>query len=125
EILAANPGLPEAVRALAFLALTEGRLDAAEERFGQLRGDPRYRSEAFYYLGRIAETNENFLQATRNYARVIEGTHAVEAQLRTARIMHGELDDAEGALRHLREFGAANPRFGSEMLVAQGQLLLQ
>ena len=53
---------PEAVRALAFLALTEQRLDEAKARFGELRGDPNYRPEAFYYLGRIAETEKDFLK---------------------------------------------------------------
>jgi tetratricopeptide (TPR) repeat protein len=125
EILKTNPGLPEATRALAFLALTEQRLDAAKDYFGQLRGDQRYRAEAFYYLGRIAETEKDFLQATRSYARVTDGTHAVEAQLRTARIMFGELDDPDGAVRHLKDFGEANPRFASNMLVAQAQVLLQ
>jgi tetratricopeptide (TPR) repeat protein len=125
EILEDNPGLPEATRALAFLALTEQRLDEAKQHFGELRGDNRYRSESFYYLGRIAETERDFLQATRSYARVTDGTHAVEAQLRTARILSAELNDSEGAVRHLREFGDANPRFSSNMLVAQSQLLLQ
>jgi tetratricopeptide (TPR) repeat protein len=125
DILAKRPGMPEAVRALAFLALTEQRLDVAKARFGELRGDPNYRPEAFYYLGRIAETERDFLQATRSYQRVTDGTHAVEAQLRTARIMYAELNDPDGAVRHLRDFGEANPRFGSNMLVAQAQLLLQ
>jgi tetratricopeptide (TPR) repeat protein len=125
DILAKNPGNPEAIRALAFLALTEQRLDEAKARFGELRGDPSYRPEAFYYLGRIAETEKDFLQATRSYARVTDGTHAVEAQLRTARIMYAEQNDPEGAVRHLRDFGEANPRFASNMLVAQAQLLLQ
>jgi tetratricopeptide (TPR) repeat protein len=125
EILAKNPGNPEAVRALAFLALTEQRLDEAKSRFGELRGDANYRPEAFYYLGRIAETEKDFLQATRSYARVTDGTHAVEAQLRTARIMYAEQNDPDGAVRHLRDFGEANPRFASNMLVAQAQLLLQ
>jgi tetratricopeptide (TPR) repeat protein len=124
-ILGTNPGLPEATRALAFLALTEQRLDTAKEKFGELRGDQRYRAEAFYYLGRIAETEKDFLNATRSYARVTDGTHAVEAQLRTARIMFAEQNDREGAVRHLRDFGEANPRFSSNMLVAQSQLLLQ
>jgi tetratricopeptide (TPR) repeat protein len=124
EILAAHPGLPEATRALAFLALSEERLEVAKQHFGELRGDERYRNEAFYYLGRIAETEREFQTATRSYARVTEGTHAVEAQIRTARIMHGELGDSEGAVRHLREFGDANPRFASNMLVAQSELLL-
>jgi tetratricopeptide (TPR) repeat protein len=125
EILTTNPGLPEATRALAFLALTEQRLDTAKEKFGELRGDQRYRAEAFYYLGRIAETEKDFLTATRSYARVTDGTHAVEAQLRTARIMFAEQNDRDGAVRHLRDFGDANPRFASNMLVAQSQMLLQ
>jgi tetratricopeptide (TPR) repeat protein len=125
DLLAANPGLPEATRALAFLAMTEQRVDDAKRYFNELRADQRYRSEAYYYLGRLAETERDFLQATRSYARVTEGTHAVEAQLRTARIMFAEQGDGEGALRHLKDFGDANPRFASDMLVAQGQLLLQ
>jgi tetratricopeptide (TPR) repeat protein len=125
DIIAKNPGNPEAIRALAFLALTEQRLGEAKTRFGELRGDPNYRPEAFYYLGRIAETEKDYLQATRSYARVTDGTHAVEAQLRTARIMYAEQNDPDGAVRHLRDFGEANPRFTSNMLVAQAQLLLQ
>src|SRR5688572_10543370 len=125
DILADNPGLPEATRALAFLAMTEERLEDAKRYFNDLRGESNYRSEAFYYLGRIAETEREFLQATRSYARVTDGTHAVEAQLRTARILYAEQNDRESAVRHLRDFGAANPRFATDMLVAQAQLLLQ
>jgi tetratricopeptide (TPR) repeat protein len=125
DILADNPGLPEATRALAFLAMTEQRVEDAKRYFNDLRGEPNYRSEAFYYLGRIAETEREFLQATRSYARVIDGTHAVEAQLRTARILYAEQNDRDSAVRHLRDFGAANPRFATDMLVAQAQLLLQ
>jgi tetratricopeptide (TPR) repeat protein len=124
-ILATNPGLPEATRALAFLAMTEQRIDDAKQYFNELRGEPNYRNEAFYYLGRLAEMERDFLQATRSYARVTEGTHAVEAQLRTARILYGEQNDRENAVRHLRDFGAANPRFAIDMLVAQAQLLVQ
>ena len=125
EILVDNPGLPEATRALAFLAMTEERIEDAKRYFNELRAEPNYRSEAFYYLGRLAETERDFLQATRSYARVTEGTHAVEAQLRTARIMFAEQNDRDGAVRHLRDFGEANPRFSTDMLVAQAQLLQQ
>lgn len=125
ELLDDNPGLPAAVRALAFLYMTNDRLDDAERRFNELRGDERFRDEAFYYLGRIAETREEYLQATRSYSRVTGGTHAVESQIRTAFILLDQMQDADAALRHLREFGNANPRFRSEMLLARGQLLLQ
>jgi tetratricopeptide (TPR) repeat protein len=125
DILRANPGMPEAVRARAFLALTNEELQTAADQFEMLRGNPDYRDEAFYYLGRIAEMESEFLQATRSYARVTEGVRAVEAQVRTSLIMYLEMDDGEGALRHLREFGNANPRFKSEMLLAQARLLLE
>lgn len=123
-ILDKSPELPEAIRALAFLYMTENHLDDAELNFNKLKSDPRYREEAFYYLGRIAETRGEFLQATRSYSRVVEGSHAVEAQIRTARIMLTDMNDEEGALRHLRDFGDANPRYESQMLLAQAQLLL-
>ncbi|HUQ52412.1 MAG TPA: tetratricopeptide repeat protein, partial [Gammaproteobacteria bacterium] len=109
----------------AFLAMTEQRIDDAKGYFNELRGTPNYRNESFYYLGRLAETERDFLQATRSYARVTEGTHAVEAQLRSARIMYGEQSDRDGAIRHLRDFGEANPRFAADMLVAQAQLFVQ
>jgi len=124
-ILDENPGLPEATRALAFLAMAQEDLDEANRLFEELRYYERYRDEAFYYLGRIAETREQPLQATRAYARVTAGSHAVESQLRTASILMRSMNDPNGALRHLEEFGEANPRFRSDMLVARAQLLVQ
>ena len=125
EVLAENPGLPEAVRALAFLTLTENQLEEARNHFNELRADSRYQNEAFYYLGRIAETEEQHFQAMRSYSRVTDGNNAVEAQLRAAHLLYADLNDQEGALQHLREFGIANPRFNSEMLVGQGEILVQ
>ncbi len=124
DILQSNPGLPEATRALGYLALTQNDLTEASGYFNELRNEPRYRDEAFFYLGRIAETEGRFLQATRSYQRVTSGNHAVEAQLRTARVLLAEMEDGDGALRHLEEFGNANPRFYAELLIARGQILL-
>lgn len=124
-ILEENPGLPEAIRALAFLALAEDDLDVARERFEMLRGDPDYRDETFYYLGRIAELESDTLQAQRFYSRVTDGPRAVEAQIRTGAIYFEQMNDPESALRHMSEFGSANPRFASEMLLAQAELLLR
>jgi tetratricopeptide (TPR) repeat protein len=125
DILAQNPGLPEAVRALAFLTLTLNDLEASKGHFTELRTQARYRDEAYYYLGRIAESEEQPLQAMRSYSRVISGTNAVEAQLRAANLLFTELGDEPGALQHLREFGNANPDYSNEMIVAETQLLLQ
>jgi tetratricopeptide (TPR) repeat protein len=125
EILIDNPGMPEAIRALAFLTLTRDELDDARGYFEQLRTHPRFREEAFFYLGRIAENQEQPLQAMRSYSRVTTGPNAIEAQLRAANVLFTQLGDAEGALQHLREFGLGNPEFEIEMLVAQSDLLLR
>ncbi len=125
DILAENPGLPEAVRALAFLTLTLDDIDAAKGHFTELRSQPRYRDEAFFYLGRIAESEDQALQAMRSYSRVISGNNAVEAQLRAANVLATSLDDQDGALQHLREFGLANPDYSTEMLIAETEILLQ
>jgi len=124
-ILVDNPGLPEAIRALAFLTLTQNDLEAAKGYFEQLRAQQRFREEAFYYLGRIAETEEQPLQAMRSYSRVTSGTNVVEAQLRAANVLYTQLDDQEGALQHLREFGLGNPDYEIEMIVAQSDLLVR
>ncbi|HEY3494885.1 MAG TPA: tetratricopeptide repeat protein, partial [Polyangiaceae bacterium] len=125
QILEENPGMPEAIRALAFLSLAEDDLEVARERFGMLRGDPAYRDETMYYLGRIAELESDYLEAQRSYSRVTDGPRAVEAQIRTGAIYVEQLKDPESALRHLSDFGAANPRFAPEMLLAQAELLLR
>lgn len=125
DILVQNPGLPEAVRALAFLTLTLNDLDASRGHFTELRSQPRYRDEAFFYLGRIAESENQALQAMRLYSRVIAGTNAVEAQLRAANLLSTTLGDQSGALQHLREFGIANPDYSTDMLIAETEMLLQ
>ena len=125
QVLTDVPGLPEAIRALAFLELSEGNLSAAKEHFDQLKLGQRYRTEAFYYLGRVAETEEEYFKAVRLYSRVTEGGNAVEAQLRASQLLFEHLADGAGALSHLEEFAAANPRFSSEMLVGRGRLLVQ
>ena len=125
EILEENPGMPEAIRALAFLSLAEDDLEVARERFEMLRSDPGYRDETFYYLGRISELESDYLQAQRSYSRVTDGPRAVEAQIRAGAIYYEQMNDPESALRHLNEFGNANPRFAPEMLLAQAELLLR
>jgi tetratricopeptide (TPR) repeat protein len=69
--------------------------------------------------------DENFLEATRSYSRVTEGVRAVEAQTRAATVMYQDMDDPQSALIHLEEFGIANPRFRSDMLLARADLLLR
>ncbi len=123
-VLVEVPGMPEAVRALAFLELSAGNLREARALFDELKLGQRYRTEAFYYLGRIAETEDQYLQAVRYYSRVTQGASAAEAQLRASQLLYERLSDADGALRHLEDFAAANPRLATPMLLGRGRLLV-
>ena len=125
EIIAESPGLTEAARALAFLTLSDGDLEESRERFNEIRMDPRFRDESFYYLGRIAEMQDEHLQAMRHYSRVVDGANAVDAQLRVAQLLYVDLEDPDGALRHLHEFGNANPQYVTDMLLGQGEILVR
>ena len=125
EIMAESPGLTEAARALAFLTLSDGDLEESRERFNEIRTDPRFRDESFYYLGRIAEMQDEHLQAMRHYSRVVDGANAVDAQLRVAQLLYVDLEDPDGALRHLHEFGNANPQYVTDMLLGQGEILVR
>ena len=124
-VLADEPGLEEAVRALAFLELTDGDLETAQVHFNELKLGRRFRNEAFYYLGRIAESKDEHLQAIRYFRRVTTGSSAVDAQERVSRLLYRHLEDPEGALQHLEDFGVGNPRYATDMLLARSRLLVQ
>ena len=105
--------------------MSDGDLEESRERFNEIRTDPRFRDESFYYLGRIAEMQDEHLQAMRHYSRVVDGANAVDAQLRVAQLLYVDLEDPDGALRHLREFGNANPQYVTDMLLGQGEILVR
>src|SRR5690606_31562693 len=57
-----NLGLREPPRALASLGISQEVLPEPERLFDQLRYDCRFRDEAFYYRGRIAESRDEPLK---------------------------------------------------------------
>ena len=126
EILADNPGLPEATRALAFLAMTEQRIDDAKRYFNDLRGEPNYRSEAFYYLGPHRRDGARF-PAGDALVRARHGRHACRrgATAHGAHPVRASRTTAKARCAICATSATANPRFATDMLVAQAQLLLQ
>ena len=124
QLLHEEPGMPQAVRALAFVDMRRGDTEAAKARFSDLKLGGPYRDEAYYYLGRIAQNDEQHLQAIRFYSRVTGSRYAVSAQGQVGQIRH-QLGDGETGIRHLDDFAAAHPRYGTPMTVAKSQLLAQ
>ena len=121
-LLLEETGSASALRALGFLEMDGGRFEDAAARFSQLLGTGEYTYDAFFYLGLIAERMEDYPRAMRAYARVNTGFNAITAQARLAQLMN-RLGDGEKALQHLAQFGAQNPGFRVDMMVARAELL--
>jgi len=109
-------------RTLALLALQEGDLDGAAERFEALLRQGRYVYESLFNLGAIAESRGNDADAYELYARVVGGDYAVTAQGRAARIKR-ETESLQAALQHLEQFGESRPLYRLDMIAAQAALL--
>jgi tetratricopeptide (TPR) repeat protein len=77
---------------------------------------------AFYYLGSIAERRGDRERAIRFYSRIVSGNYAVDAQLRTARLL-GEGDLAEQGEASLDAFASEHPEFSIELAIGRSRLL--
>lgn len=90
----------EALRTLANIDMSEGKLEDAQRRFTDLLTTGRYVSLAFYSLGAIYERQRDEPKAIRSYARVSGGPYGPEAQLRAAKLLvaNGASDQAKAML---------------------------
>lgn len=112
----------EAVRTLATLEFSAGRLDESSKHFNELVTAGRYVSLAFYSLGSIYERRRDEVNAVRYYTRVISGQYAVDAQLRAARLL-ALSDQRERANQLLDDFMVENPELEIDMVLGRARLL--
>ena len=98
-------------------------LDAAWDDFQDLLSSGRYTMDALYYLARIADYREEHDRAIRLYTQVKSGPNAVVSQRRAGALIAYELDDAQGALQQIEDFGQNNPNYAVDMVLAKAQLL--
>ncbi len=122
QILLEQPNRTDALRLMAIINFRLDRLDAARADFQDLLASGQFTMDALYYLGRIADRNEQNEQAIRYYAQVTRGSNAIISQRRAAGIM-AQMGEEEQALEHLAEFAEINPNFAVDMLQAKAQLL--
>lgn len=120
-ILEEPQGGDEALRLLGRLKLQRGDLDVAEECFSRLIKRDHYVSDAFFYLGVIAERRTQDAAALRLYARVEDGGNVLAAMLRAAALLRrgGATDQAEQLLDSLL---ADVPLRTPQILAARAQL---
>ena len=106
EKLAQDPQYaPVAQRLIGVIEFEQGHLKAATERFAALVRTDKFLNDAFYYLGLIADRQEDPEHALKLYAQVQGGENSVPALLRAAAILeaHGAAPAGEDLLDRLIE----------------------
>lgn len=103
-LLTAEPKEPDVLFALGVLSLQLEDLAAARDYFGRLRETGERRDESAYYLGQVEELADNPEAASGWYEKV-SGEHALDAQVRIARLQarQGEVEAARERLHRLRD----------------------
>jgi len=123
QVLLEQSGRMDALRLMAIINFHDGHLDAAWDDFHDLLASGQYRTDALYYLGRIADYRDEHDRAIRFYSEVRQGSYALPSQQRAAALMIHENDDLNGAMQQLDEFAKMSPSNAIAVLVAKAQLL--
>lgn len=108
--------------ALALISMEQGNDDAARDFLQQMLRWNRRVGEAHFYLGSIAEKNNEVPAAIHHYKRVGKGYEFLPAQSRIAGLMvdQGHIDEARTYLETVR---AENPERFDELIMVEAQLL--
>ncbi|MFK8051511.1 MAG: tetratricopeptide repeat protein [Woeseiaceae bacterium] len=93
------------------LKLQAGDVAGAQTAFRELLISGEKTSDALFYLGRFAEGERRFDQATRMYSQVAHGDLVVAAQRRAATII-GQREGIEAGISHVEGFAKRHPRYG-------------
>lgn len=122
SLLESEAGRGDALYQLALLDFREHHYDEAARGFTELLTMGRQVGAAFYYLGAIAERRADRERAIRFYSRIVSGNYAVDAQLRTARLLR-EGDLAEQGEASLDAFARDHPEYETELAIGRSRLL--
>ena len=117
-----SSGDVEVAYGYAMLATDQKAWDEARGIWQQLRDEPKYRTEAGYFLGQIEEHEGNDELALELYRSIDEGPLMTDAAIRAARLLQkaGDLDAARMLLREAR---AANPKRAIDLYLTEAQLM--
>jgi tetratricopeptide (TPR) repeat protein len=108
---------------LGLLSIETGKADLAKQYLQQLIDHGFHNLQAHYYLGRIQQSQREYMPAIANYERVTEGTYMLDARIRTAGLL-AEIGQVDKALSKLIALNKGQDN-GSQIKVylAQGEVL--
>jgi len=81
------------------------------------------KDEAFYYLGRIAEEQQDETRALRNFNQVSGGREYLPAQMKVVNILINT-DGLSASRRHLDNQRALRPEYTTELVLIEAELLI-
>lgn len=104
-LLSQNPDDEDLVFSMALINQQRGQPEEARRHFERLTQGERHSSSAHYYLGRMAEENEDWQTALEHYLRVEPGPNFMASLLRTTDILvrAGQLSAAGKRLSAARD----------------------
>lgn len=123
EVLAGLSQSPELVKTRAALALEDEDWGLARELYGQLLDKAAYRDEARYFLGQLAELQEDFGRALEWYGKVEGEQYRLDAVIRRAVVL-AERDRVDEALELLAGLKGGGRDQAEEAFLAQGEILV-
>jgi tetratricopeptide (TPR) repeat protein len=125
DVLARDPeSKPVALRLIGLLEFQQGHLEVAAAKFKQLLKTGKFMDDAFYYLGLIADRNDEPERALRFYSQVQRGDNALPALLRAAVLLqkNGAPGAADELLDRLIE---DEPQRAPEIITARARMYVQ
>ena len=108
--------------ALALISMEQGKDESAKGYLNQMIRFNRRANEAHYYLGSIADKNDEIPQAISEYKMVGPGREYLAAQVRIAALL-ADQDRLDDARAHLENQRANNPERYNRLVMIEGQLL--
>ncbi len=124
QILTQQPDNFEAHYEIAMLAWKQGDLDKMRDHLEPLIANEKTRNTGLYFLGRLAEKEEDQQRALKYYQEINRGRYFVDAQLRIAKTWI-KLNETPRARQHLSELRARFPQLAMNLYLVEGQLLEQ
>lgn len=119
-----NPQDSQLLLALALVSREAGDTAAAREYFEQLLFIQQHVSIAYYYLGEMAEKNNDVLRAMEHYRRVTEGEEYLYAVAAYCRLAIKE-NNLTGCLLHLDSERKRLPEFAIKLYVYEASVMLE
>ncbi len=119
-----NPEDADVAYALGLLLLQTNRYAEAKKQFHRLVDLGKRVDSAYYYLGQIGETEENFDAALDAYERVGDGDHRLNAQIRVGMIL-AEQGKVKQARAHLHGIRVNNQQEAVRVFRSEAEILVR